>query len=221
VKRRLVLLGAPGSGKGTQAEMITRQFGIPVTSPGAILRREKELGTPLGEETAEVLERGGLVPDKIIVELIEDWLRLHGGHGFVFDGFPRTLPQAESLISILARLRTRLDLALWLEVSQQTVFDRIAGRLQCGECGFTTSASSAQFAVRPVCPYCDGRLVRRGDDDLAVLQTRLSEFETKTQPLASFYGKMSILHRIDGNRDREAVFADISRLIEDKAPAPA
>jgi adenylate kinase len=221
VKRRLVLLGAPGSGKGTQAEMITRQFGIPVTSPGAILRREKELGTPLGEETAEVLERGGLVPDKIIVELIEDWLRLHGGHGFVFDGFPRTLPQAESLMSILARLRTRLDLALWLEVSQQTVFDRIAGRLQCGECGFTTSASSAQFAVRPVCPYCDGRLVRRGDDDLAVLQTRLSEFETKTQPLASFYERMSILHRIDGNRDREAVFADISRLIEDKAPAPA
>jgi adenylate kinase len=201
--------------------MITRQFGIPVTSPGAILRREKELGTPLGEETAEVLERGGLVSDKIIVELIEDWLRLHGGHGFVFDGFPRTLPQAESLMSILARLRTTLDLAIWLEVSQQTVFDRIAGRLQCGECGFTTSASSAQFAVRPVCPYCDGRLVRRGDDDLAVLQTRLSEFETKTQPLASFYGKMSILHRIDGNRDREAVFADISRLIEDKATALA
>jgi adenylate kinase len=217
VKRRLVLLGAPGSGKGTQAEMITRQFGIPVTSPGAILRREKELGTPLGEETAEVLERGGLVSDKIIVELIEDWLRLHGGHGFVFDGFPRTLPQAESLMSILARLRTTLDLAIWLEISQQTVFDRIAGRLQCGECGFTTSASSAQFAERPICPYCDGRLMRRGDDVLTVLQTRLSEFETKTQPLASFYGKMSILHRIDGNRDREAVFADISRLIEDKA----
>ena len=219
MKRRLVLLGPPGSGKGTQAEMITRQFGIPVTSPGAILRREKDLGTPLGEEIAEVLERGGLVSDKIIVELIEDWLRLHGGHGFVFDGFPRTLPQAESLMSILARLRTALDLALWLEVSQQTVFERIAGRLQCGECGFTTSASSAQFAERPVCPYCDGRLMRRSDDDLAVLQTRLSEFETKTQPLASFYAKISVLHRIDGNRDREAVFADISRLIEDKARA--
>ena len=199
--------------------MITRQFGIPVTSPGAILRREKDLGTPLGEEIAEVLERGGLVSDKIIVELIEDWLRLHGGHGFVFDGFPRTLPQAESLMSILARLRTALDLALWLEVSQQTVFERIAGRLQCGECGFTTSASSAQFAERPVCPYCDGRLMRRSDDDLAVLQTRLSEFETKTQPLASFYAKISVLQRIDGNRDREAVFADISRLIEDKARA--
>ncbi len=77
--------------------MITRQFGIPVTSPGAILRREKDLGTPLGQETAEVLQRGDLVSDKIIIELIEDWLRLHGGHGFVFDGFPRTLPQAESL----------------------------------------------------------------------------------------------------------------------------
>jgi len=219
VKRRLVLLGAPGSGKGTQAEMITRQFGIPVTSPGAILRREKDLGTPLGQETAEVLQRGDLVSDKIIIGLIEDWLRLHGGHGFVFDGFPRTLPQGESLMSILARLRSALDLAIWLEVSEQTVLDRISGRLQCGSCGFTTSVKSAKFAERPVCPYCDGPLVRRNDDDLAVLQKRLSEFQTKTQPLAAFYEKMSILHRIDGNRDREEVSADISRLIEDKAAA--
>jgi adenylate kinase len=216
VKRRLVLLGAPGSGKGTQAEMITRQFGIPVTSTGAILRRERDLGTPLGQETAEVLRSGGLVSDKIIIELIEDWLRLHGGHGFVFDGFPRTLPQAESLMSILARLRSALDLVIWLEVSEQTVLDRIAGRLQCGECGFTTSSSSAQFANRPICPYCDGPLERRNDDDLSVLQTRLQEFRAKTEPLASFFEKMSILHRIDGNCDREAVFSEISRLIEDK-----
>jgi adenylate kinase len=216
VKRRLVLLGAPGSGKGTQAEMITRQFSIPVTSTGAILRRERDLGTPLGQETAEVLRSGGLVSDKIIIELIEDWLRLHGGHGFVFDGFPRTLPQAESLMSILARLRSALDLVIWLEVSEQTVFDRIASRLQCGECGFTTSSSSAQFANRPKCPYCDGPLERRNDDDLSVLQTRLQEFRSKTEPLASFYENVSILHRIDGNRDREVVFGDISRLIEDK-----
>jgi adenylate kinase len=174
----------------------------------------------LGEETADVIQHGGLVSDKIIIGLIEDWLRLHGGHGFVFDGFPRTLLQAESLMSILARLRTALDLAIWLEVSEQTVRDRISGRLQCGSCGFTTSVKSAKFAERPVCPYCDGPLVRRSDDDVTVLQKRLSEFETKTQPLASFYQKTSILHRIDGNRDREAVFADISRLIEDKkAPA--
>ncbi len=163
-----------------------------------------------------MLQSGGLVSDKIIIELIEDWLRLHGGHGFVFDGFPRTLPQAESLMSILARLRSALDLVIWLEVSEQTVRDRIAGRLQCGECGFTTSSSSAQFANRPICPYCDGPLERRNDDDLSVLQTRLQEFRTKTEPLASFFEKMSVLHRIDGNRDREAVFSDISRLIEDK-----
>ena len=197
--------------------MITHQFGIPVTSTGAILRRERDLGTPLGRETAEVLQSGGLVSDKIIIELIEDWLRLHGGHGFVFDGFPRTLPQAESLMSILARLRSALDLAIWLEVSEQTVRDRIMGRLQCSECGFTTSASSAQFANRPICPYCDGRLERRNDDDLGVLQTRLQEFRTKTEPLASFYEKMSILHRINGSREREAVFGDIARLIEDKS----
>jgi adenylate kinase len=199
--------------------MITRQFGIPVTSPGAILRRESDLGTALGLETAETTQHGGLVPDKIIVQLIEDWLRLHGSSGFVFDGFPRTLPQAESLLSILKRLHTALDLAIWLEVSEQTVRDRISGRLQCGGCGFTTSASSAKFAERPICPYCDGPLVRRTDDDAAVLKTRLQEFNSKTQPLADFYEKKSVLHRIDGNRDRDTVFGDISQLIEQKTTA--
>jgi adenylate kinase len=199
--------------------MITRQFGIPVTSPGGILRRERDLGTPLGLETAEITQRGGLVSDEIIVKLIEDWLRLHGSSGFVFDGFPRTLPQAESLEAILKRLRTALDLGVWLEVSEQTVRDRISGRLQCDECGFTTSASSATFAERPVCPYCEGHLVRRNDDGVSVLQTRLQEFHAKTEPLASFYGKMGILHRIDGNRDRETVFGDISRLLESKGSA--
>jgi adenylate kinase len=198
--------------------MITREFGIPVTSPGAILRRERDLGTPLGMETAEITQRGGLVSDQIIVKLIEDWLRLHGAHGFVFDGFPRTLPQAQSLDAILKRLRTALDLAIWLEVSEQTVRDRISGRLQCGECGFTTSASSAKFGERAVCPYCDGPLVRRNDDDLSVLQTRLHEFRAKTEPLAAFYEKMSILHRIDGNRERDAVFGDIGRLVGTKVP---
>jgi adenylate kinase len=199
--------------------MITRQFGIPVTSPGAILRREKDLGTTLGLETAEITQHGGLVSDKIIVQLIEDWLRLHGGHGFVFDGFPRTLPQAESLDAILARLHTALDLAIWLEVSEETVLNRIASRLQCRSCGFTTSAGSAKFSERPVCPYCDGPLVRRNDDDISVLQKRLAEFKSKTQPLVEYYKRASVLHLIDGNRDREEVFTDISRLIEGKATA--
>ena len=185
-----MLLGAPGSGKGTQAEMITRQFGIPVTSPGAILRRERDLGTDLGKETAGITHHGGLVPDDIIVRLIEDWLRLHGSHGFVFDGFPRTIPQAESLQQILVRHRTPLDLAIWLDVSEQTVAERIASRLQCQGCGFTTSVSSATFAERPVCPYCDGHLIRRDDDDdTEVLKNRLAEFNAKTQPLAAFYAE--------------------------------
>jgi adenylate kinase len=214
-----VLLGAPGSGKGTQAEMITRQFGIPVTSPGAILRRERDLGTPLGLKTAETTQHGGLVSDKIIVGLIEDWLRLHGGYGFVFDGFPRTLPQARSLQKILERLHTSLDLAIWLDVSEDTVRDRIASRLQCQGCGFTTSVTSAKFAERPVCPYCDGPLVRRNDDDASVLQNRLAEFNAKTQPLADFYQKTSSLRRIDGNRERDVVFTDISRLLEQQPSA--
>jgi len=216
VKSRSVLLGAPGSGKGTQAEMITRHFALAVTSPGTILRRERELGTPLGVETDEVAKHGGLVPDEIIVRLIEDWLNERGQEGFVFDGFPRTVKQAERLNELLRKRGTALDLAIWLEVSEATVRDRIASRLQCRRCGFTTSLTSAGFADRPVCPYCDGPLIRREDDDAAVLQTRLEEFKTKTEPLLSFYEKDSALHRVDGNRDREVVFADIAALIEER-----
>ena len=158
-----------------------------------------------------------MVPDKIIVGLIEDWLRLHGGHGFVFDGFPRTTPQAESLQKILTQHRTPLDLAIWLDVSEDTVGDRISHRLQCQACGFTTSETSAVFAERPICPYCDGPLIKRADDDASVLRHRLEEYNSKTQPLAAFYEGASALRRIDGNRDRDAVFADITRLIEQAA----
>ena len=216
MKSRIVLLGAPGSGKGTQAEMITRHFAIAVTSPGTILRRERDLGTPLGIKADEISKQGGLVPDEIIVHLIEDWLALHGKDGFVFDGFPRTVTQGERLNEILQKRQTALDLAIWLEVSERTVRDRIAGRLQCRRCGFTTSLTSAGFADRPICPYCDGPLVRRDDDDASVLETRLAEFKTKTEPLLSFYERDDALHRIDGNRDRETVFADISALIEER-----
>ena len=196
--------------------MITRHFAIAVTSPGTILRRERDLGTPLGIKADEISKQGGLVPDEIIVHLIEDWLALHGKDGFVFDGFPRTVKQGERLNEILQKRQTALDLAIWLEVSERTVRDRIAGRLQCRRCGFTTSLTSAGFADRPICPYCDGPLVRRDDDDASVLETRLAEFKTKTEPLLSFYEKDDALHRIDGNRDREAVFADISALIEER-----
>ncbi len=211
-----MLLGAPGSGKGTQAEMITRHFGIPVTSPGAILRREKDLGTSLGIEAAKITEHGGLVSDATIVKLIEDWLRLHGSYGFVFDGFPRTLPQAESLDEILLDHKTPLALALWLEVTEETVRERILERLQCASCGFVTSAVAGNFAERAVCPYCEGPLVRRSDDDVEVLQNRLKEYHAKTEPLAERYEKAAVLHRIDGNRDRDEVFAEISSLIEAK-----
>jgi len=196
--------------------MITRHFAIAVTSPGTILRRERDLGTPLGIKADEISKQGGLVPDEIIVQLIEDWLALHGREGFVFDGFPRTVKQGERLNEILQKRQTALDLAIWLEVSEETVRERIAGRLQCRRCGFTTSLTSAGFADRPICPYCDGPLIRREDDDSSVLETRLAEFKTKTEPLLSFYEKDDALHRIDGNRDRETVFSDISALIEER-----
>jgi adenylate kinase len=198
--------------------MITRHFAFPVTSPGTILRRERDLGTPLGVEADETSKHGGLVSDDIIVRLIEDWLSLHGQNGFVFDGFPRTVKQAERLNEILQKRGTALDLAIWLEVSEETVRDRIASRLQCRRCGFTTSLTSAGFADRPICPYCDGPLIRRDDDAAEVLQTRLAEFKAKTEPLLSVYEKDAALHRVDGNRGREAVFTDIAALIEARVP---
>lgn len=197
--------------------MITRHFGIPVTSPGAILRREMDLGTLLGLEVAENTKHGELVSDKIIIDLIEDYVRLHGAQGFVFDGFPRTIPQAEALHGILERHHTPLDLAIWLDVSAETISDRILHRLQCQSCGFTTSETAAGFSERAVCPYCDGPLVRRTDDDAEVLLKRLSEFNSKTEPVAEHYEKMSALRKIDGNRDRDEVFAEITRLIEPTA----
>jgi adenylate kinase len=113
-------------------------------------------------------------------------------------------------------MKSSLDLAIWLDVSEQTVRDRVAGRLQCRRCGFTTSLTSASFSERSICPYCDGPLIRRDDDEADVLQTRLAEFRSKTEPLLSFYERSEALHRIDGNRDRDAVFADISALIEER-----
>ncbi len=196
--------------------MITRHFALSVTSPGAILRRERDQGSPLGMETEEISKHGGLVPDDIIVHLIEDWLNLHGKEGFVFDGFPRTVNQAQRLDELLQKRDVSLDLAIWLEVSEETVRDRIASRLQCRRCGFTTSLTSASFAQRSICPYCDGPLIRRDDDDASVLPTRLAEFKGKTEPLLSYYEKNGALHRIDGNRDREAVFTDVAGLVEER-----
>ena len=120
------------------------------------------------------------------------------------------------MAAILTRHHTPLDLAIWLEVSEETVRERISGRLQCRSCGFVTSVAAGNFSERAVCPYCEGPLMRRNDDDLEVLQNRLKEYHAKTEPLASYYQKLSVLHRIDGNRDRETVFGDISRLIEAK-----
>ena len=143
-----------------------------------------------------MLQRGDLVPDKIIVKLIEDWLHLHGGYGFVFDGFPRTLPQAESLASILKSLHTSLDAAIWLDVSEETVRSRISGRLQCRDLRF-----HHQRGQRAVCQSPDlSRIAKAGSSGEAMMiwaccKQRLREYNTKTQPLADFYGKMSILRQ--------------------------
>ena len=153
--------------------MITRQFGIPVTSPRRNFAARKRSRHPprIGDRGAT--QHGGFVSDEIIIELIEDWLRLHGGHGFVFDGFPRTSRRRKACSRSSRRHRTPLDLAIWLDVSEQTVNDRISSRLQCGNPAASQPGGGREvFAERPICPYCDGPLVRRTDDETTVLQKR-------------------------------------------------
>jgi len=170
--------------------MITRQFGIPVTSPGAILRREKDLGTPLGLETADTTKHGGLVSDKIIVELIEDWLRLHGGHGFVFDGFPRTIRQAEALDGTLREIGRELTVVFALQVPDEICVERLLGR--------------ATIEGRP-------------DDTPEAIRKRLEIYHRETEPVIEHYRTQGILVTIHGEERPNKVFAEIQAALEQVA----
>ena len=180
-----MLLGAPGSGKGTQAEMITRHFGIPVTSPGAILRREVELGTLLGIETAEKTKHGELVPDKIIIDLIEDWVRLHGAAGFVFDGFPRTIPQADALRDS----GVALDYVLEIDVPDAAIVERMSGRRVHPASGRTYHAKYNPPKVPDRDDATGEPLIQREDDREETVRKRLAVYHEQTEPLIAYYRK--------------------------------
>ena len=213
MKKRLVLLGAPGSGKGTQAELITRQFGIPVTSPGAILRREKDLGTPLGTETSEIIQQGGLVPDATIVKLIEDWLRLHGAHGFVFDGFPRTVAQAQYLTILLRQNGYKPALVVHFVIDPKLLLRRITGRRMC-----KVGGEIYNIYERP--PKCDlrcdqdgGELEQRPDDREEIVGPRLEAYERKTEPLVAYYRRLGRLHEVNAAKSVEEVKRQVLEIV--------
>ena len=205
-----MLLGPPASGKGTQAELIHNRFGIPITSTGVILRKQAKQRTPLGLEAEQIISKGGLAPDSLVMEVVEAWLETHP-NAFLFDGFPRTVEQAKAVDQILERRGAPLDLAIALAVSEETRRTRMSLRLVCANCGKVVSMGRHVQSSHDPCPNCGGPLEKRSDDNNEALKRRLAAFWEKTVPVYKYYG--NLLVEIDGGRDVEAVFADIARLI--------
>jgi adenylate kinase len=209
-----VLLGPPASGKGTQSELIQKKFQIPVTSTGAILRREAKANTLVGREAGRIISKGALAPDDLVLMLVGQWLDQHR-EAFLFDGFPRTLPQAVEFEKMLHARQTPLDLAIFLEASEPTIAFRMARRLTCSNCGKVVSIGRHVQSASEPCPNCGGKLEVRSDDNQAALALRLEEFRKKSLPLIDFYSGRNLLAKVDANQEADRVFEQISRVIQE------
>lgn len=208
-----MLLGPPASGKGTQAELITARYHIEATSPGAIMRQEREAGTELGREAAGYTTKGQLAPDALVLAVIQSWLEKHDG-AFIFDGFPRTIAQADALEKILAARRTPLDVVLSLEAPLDLIRERVQRRLICQGCRLIVSVGLHVATADAPCPRCGGQLEHRVDDTLETLEERMREYHAKSEPLIAHYRERGLLARIDSSRPPESVFADICEVLE-------
>jgi adenylate kinase len=217
VHRRLVLLGPPAAGKGTQAELLKQRFGFEAPSVGAMLRQQKAAGTSAGLRAAEYFERGLLVPDEITIEVVRQWLAGHRG-SWVVDGYPRTVRQAEAFDAMCREQGAAVDLALLIVADEPVIRDRVVHRLLCQSCGGVFRAGLHVAQASDPCPRCGGALGRRADDSLDALADRLTEYRTKTEPVNAYYQARGILRGIDGNRLVETVFADVAAAIEPLSP---
>lgn len=197
---RVVLLGPPGAGKGTQGEALARRLGVPRLATGDILREAVREGTEVGREARRYMDRGELVPDELVTRIIVDALRRNeAARGFVLDGFPRTVAQADALGKELAALGTELDAVVYFDVPERELVRRSTGRRVCPSCGATYNLHSSAPNAAGVCDRCGGALVTRSDDDETTLRHRLRVYEQSTAPLVERYRKSGVpFHRLDG-----------------------
>lgn len=193
--------------------MIKAGYQIETASPGAMLREQKQTGTPLGIDADKLTSRGQLVPDRLIVELVKSWLETHNG-SFVFDGFPRTTGQAGALEEVLNKRKTPLEVAFSLDANFSTIQDRVARRMVCGNCGNIVSVGLHVGNAESRCPRCGGPLHRRSDDNDETLRQRMAEYREKSEPLIAYYAERGVLRRIDANRTPDEVFAGIATILE-------
>lgn len=208
MKTRIVLLGPPASGKGTQAEKIKARFGWETVSPGAMLRDELRRQTPLGIEADRATRNGSMVSDETVNRLVEQWLGGHSG-GFVFDGYPRSTGQAVALEKMLFQRGAPLDIVFFFDVSEETIFERVMHRLTCAQCGRSFSADLHLRPGQSECPGCGGALGRRRDDTPEAVEERLREYREKTEPLVDYYRKLGLLWPLCATESPGAVFAEI------------
>lgn len=211
MRRRIILLGPPAAGKGTQAEKLQLQFGMKTTSPGAILRLELREGTELGIEADRYTGKGQLAPDSLILPMLRNALA-RDTEGVIFDGFPRTVPQAVALDEMLGGHGP--DAAVLLDVDLDEIRDRVMHRLACTDCGRSFSLRLQLECALAPCPQCGGALVRRGDDDPAALEQRMAEYAAKTEPLINYYEARNLLFRVDGCGTPEEVFSRIEGIVK-------
>jgi len=186
--KRIVMMGAPGSGKGTWSKFLSDRFSLPHISSGDLFRRELAGDSPLGREIRSYVERGQLVPDDVTIQLIKEVLAEgEGRDGFILDGFPRTIAQAEVLDQILADEGHELDAVIEVEVSEQVIIQRALGRFVCEDCGQPYNTTTMKPVTEDVCDRCGGRIVRRGDDTEETLKLRLETYRVNTAPLTGYY----------------------------------
>ena len=204
----IVLLGAPGAGKGTQAAKLVEEFATPHISTGDILRAAVKNQTELGKKAKGYMDAGDLVPDSLIIDLMDERLREPDCEkGFILDGFPRTTAQAVALDDMLVRLERPLDAALLVDVDPEVIIKRLTERRCCKECGYIGTAADA------TCPKCDGEMYQRDDDNEATVRNRLDVYAKSTSPLIDYYKGKGLLKSVDGDRPVETVYVDVKALL--------
>lgn len=219
----LVLLGPPGAGKGTQAKLLEDSRSLVKLSTGDMLRAAVAAGTPLGRKAGAIMARGELVPDDLVIKLIAERIDEGGaGKGYILDGFPRTIPQAEALDLLLKERGKRLDLVIVMEVDDDALVERIAGRFACAECGEGYHDVYKLPKVQGVCDRCGStQFVRRPDDNAEVVRARLAAYHAQTEPLIDYYRGQGKVSAVDGMADIATVAKEIGRAVDGKGPKAA
>lgn len=211
---KIIMLGAPGAGKGTQAKMIAAKYGVPHISTGDIFRANIKNGTELGAKAKEYMDKGLLVPDELVVDLVIDRFKADDcAKGYILDGFPRTIPQAEALDAALKKINQTMDFAIDVDVPDENIVKRMGGRRACLNCGATYHIVFNPTKVEGRCDACGSETVLRDDDKPETVQKRLTVYHDQTQPLIEYYNAQGILKSVDGTKPMDDVFAAIVAIL--------